>query len=79
MTAQFVQVPPLSYQSTQVDEQVAEVRPEQVVQAPPDGTEVLVVQVDVALLTQLPFTKVKVEQSELEHSKLSAWAQAALA
>ena len=65
--AQFVHVPPLSYQSTQVEEQVVEVRPEQAVQEPPEGTEALVVQVEVALLTHVPLTKVKVEHRELEH------------
>lgn len=57
----------LKYQSTQVDEQAEEFRLEQMVHDPPEGTEVLVVQVEVVLEMQLPLTKTKVEQREAEH------------
>jgi hypothetical protein len=59
-----------------VDEQAVEERPEHIVHELPEGTEAETVQVDVELAMQLPLTKVKVEQREVEHSKASAWAQA---
>lgn len=43
MFAQLVQtLLALKYQSTQVEEQTEELRPEQAVQEPPEGTETLV-------------------------------------
>lgn len=75
--AQFMHVVEevLKNQSTQVDVQAVEFRPEHATQFPPEGTYWPFVQFDVLSITQLLLTHEYVAQTEALHSKESAWLQ----
>ena len=65
----------LKYQSTQVELQLEELRPEHETQLPFEGTWAPFVQFEVLSATQVLLFQVYVAQTEAPHSKELAWLQ----